>query len=51
MRKPKTKLNLLRQRIHIIIYGSDTRAGRLFDLILLGLILFSVFFVMLETVK
>ncbi len=51
MRKPKTKLNLLRQRIHIIIYGSDTRAGRLFDLILLGLILLSVFCVMLETVK
>ncbi|HEY6141926.1 MAG TPA: ion transporter [Flavobacterium sp.] len=51
MRKPKTKLNLLRQRIHIIIYGSDTRAGRLFDLILLGLILLSVFLVMLETVK
>lgn len=51
MRKPKTKLNLLRQRIHIIIYGSDTRAGRLFDLILLGLILMSVFLVMLETVK
>ncbi|HEY6144080.1 MAG TPA: ion transporter, partial [Flavobacterium sp.] len=51
MRKPKTKLNLLRQQIHIIIYGTDTRAGRLFDLILLGLILLSVFCVMLETVK
>lgn len=51
MRKPKTKFNILRQRIHIIIYGSDTRAGRLFDLILLGLILLSVFCVMLETVK
>jgi voltage-gated potassium channel len=51
MRKPKTKFNLLRQRIHIIIYGSDTRAGRLFDLILLGLILLSVFCVMLESVK
>ncbi len=51
MRKPKSKLNLLRQRIHIIIYGTDTAAGRLFDLILLGLILLSVFLVMLETVK
>ena len=51
MRKPKSKLNLLRQRIHIIIYGTDTVAGRLFDLILLGLILLSVFLVMLETVK
>ena len=51
MRKPKTKFNLLRQRIHIIIYGTDTPAGRLFDLILLGLILLSVLLVMLETVK
>lgn len=51
MRKPKTKLNLLRQRIHITIYGSDTRAGRLFDLILLGIILLSIILVMLETIK
>nr|WP_315148905.1 ion transporter [uncultured Flavobacterium sp.] len=51
MRKPKSYLNLLRQRIHIIIYGTNTVAGRLFDLILLGLILLSVFLVMLETVK
>ena len=51
MHKPKSRLNLLRQRIHIIIYGTDTAAGRLFDLILLGLILLSVFLVMLETVK
>lgn len=51
MRKPKSRLNILRQRIHIIIYGTDTAAGRLFDLILLGLILLSVFLVMLETVK
>lgn len=51
MRNPKSKLDILRQRIHIIIYGTDTVAGRLFDLILLGLILLSVFLVMLETVK
>lgn len=51
MHKTKSKLNILRQRIHIIIYGNDTAAGRLFDLILLGLILLSVFLVMLETVK
>lgn len=49
--RPKSRLNLLRQRIHIIIYGTDTVAGRLFDLILLGLILLSVLLVMLETVK
>ena len=51
MSNPKSKLNLIRQRIHNIIYGTDTVAGRLFDLILLGLILLSVFLFMLETVK
>lgn len=51
MRKLKSNFNLLRQKIHIIIYGTNTVAGRLFDLILLGLILLSVFLVMLETVK
>jgi voltage-gated potassium channel len=47
----KSKLNIIRHRIHTIIYGTDTVAGRLFDLILLGLILLSVFLFMLETVK
>jgi len=51
MRKSKSKIDLLRQKIHIIIYGTNTVAGRLFDLILLGLILLSVILVMLETVK
>ena len=51
MRRPKTKFKLLRQKIYITVYGSDTVAGRLFDLILLGLIFLSVFLVMLETVK
>ena len=39
------------QKTHIIIYGTNTVAGRLFDLILLGLIVLSVILVMLETVK
>ncbi|HSN47519.1 MAG TPA: ion transporter [Flavobacterium sp.] len=51
MSNPKSKINIIRQRIHNIIYGTDTVAGRLFDLILLGLILLSVFLFMLETVK
>lgn len=51
MKNPKSKLNIIRQRIHSIIYGTDTVAGRLFDLILLGLILLSVFLFMLETVQ
>jgi voltage-gated potassium channel len=40
----------LRQRVHEIIFESDTRAGRLFDATLLWLILLSVLAVMLETV-
>lgn len=51
MMQTKTKLNRLRQKIHIVIYGTNTVAGRLFDLILLGLILLSVLMVMLETVQ
>ena len=51
MSNPKSQLNIIRRRIHNIIYGTDTVAGRLFDLILLGLILLSVFLFMLETVK
>ena len=47
------KMNFLnfRRKTHIIIYGTSTKAGRLFDLILLGLILLSVLLVMMETVK
>ena len=51
MSNPKSKLTIIKHRIHNIIYGTDTVAGRLFDLILLGLILLSVFLFMLETVK
>ena len=47
------KMNYInfRRKTHIIIYGTNTKAGRLFDLILLGLILISVLLVMMETVK
>lgn len=51
MKEDKSKLEIFRQKTHIIIYGTNTVAGRLFDLILLGLILLSVLLVMLETVK
>ncbi|WP_367770186.1 ion transporter [Flavobacterium sp. WC2421] len=50
MRKVKSKYDLFKQKTHIIIYGTSTKAGRLFDLILLGLILLSVLLVMMETV-
>lgn len=51
MEKAKSKYDLFRQKAQIIIYGTNTRAGRLFDLILLGVILLSVFLVMMETVQ
>ena len=40
----------LKHRLHEIIYEADTPAGKLFDIILLFLILFSVVLVMLESV-
>jgi voltage-gated potassium channel len=39
-----------RKRMYIVIFGSDTPAGRLFDMVLLGLILLSILCVTLETV-
>lgn len=40
-----------KERWHEIIYEADTKEGRLFDLILLGLILLSIAVVMLESVE
>lgn len=51
MKKVKSKYDILRQKLYIIIYGSNTFSGRLFDLILLGIILLSVLLVMLESVE
>lgn len=51
MKQIKSKYDIFRQKIYIIIYGSNTFAGRLFDLILLGVILLSVLLVMLESVE
>lgn len=51
MKHIKTKYEILKQKIYIIIYGSNTFAGKLFDLILLGVILLSVLLVMLESVE
>ncbi|WP_313807518.1 ion transporter [Flavobacterium sp.] len=51
MRELKSKYDILRQKIYIIIYGSNTFAGRLFDLILLAVILLSVLLIMLESVE
>ena len=51
MTSNKSKWESIQQKINIIIYGTNTPAGRLFDLILLGVILLSVILVMLETVE
>lgn len=46
----KSRYQKFRQQAYIIIYGTNTVSGKLFDLILLGLILLSVFLTMMETV-
>ncbi|MDP5200543.1 ion transporter [Flavobacterium sp. DG2-3] len=51
MVKHKSKYELFRERIKIILYGTNTLAGRMFDLVLLGLILLSVLLIMLDTVE
>ncbi|MND94961.1 Cyclic nucleotide-gated potassium channel [compost metagenome] len=51
MTETHSKFETFRQKVKVIIYGTNTVAGRLFDLILLGLILLSVFLVMMETVQ
>ena len=40
----------LRDRIRIIIFEADTKAGRRFDVTLIGMILLSVLTVMLDSV-
>lgn len=51
MQRIKSKYDAFRQRTNVVIYGTNTASGRLFDLVLLGVILVSVVIVMLETVK
>lgn len=51
MHRIKSKFDTFRQQTNVIIYGTNTASGRLFDLVLLGVILLSVIIVMLETVK
>ncbi len=47
----KSKLDVLRQRLYIIIYGVNTPAGKAFDIGLLAAILVNVFTIMAETVE
>ncbi|MEQ9422842.1 MAG: ion transporter [Cyclobacteriaceae bacterium] len=43
--------NSLRKKLFIIIFGTDTRAGKIFDIIVLYAILLSVMAVMIESVE
>lgn len=47
----KSKLDIFKQKTYIIIYGTCTFWGRMFDIILLVFILFSILLAMLESVK
>lgn len=50
MRYIKSKYELLRQKVYIIIYGSSTLAGKTFDLLLLGVILLSLVLIMMASI-
>lgn len=51
MKRIKTKYEILRQEIYIIIYGDNTVLGRLFNLSLLVVIFLSVILIMLDSMK
>ncbi len=40
----------VRSKLKVIIFGTDTKAGKLFDVLLLWVILFSILLIMLESV-
>ncbi|MGS2739553.1 ion transporter [Sinomicrobium sp. M5D2P17] len=50
MKEEKSKYEIWKQKTHIIIYGVNTPAGRIFDIVILFLILLSIFIVMMESV-
>ena len=45
------KLKNWKEKVHEVIYEADTPAGKLFDVILLLVILLSILLVMLEVLK
>lgn len=46
----KKEINLLREKIYIVIFKADTPAGKFFDIVLLFVILLSILSVMLESI-
>ncbi|MDE0470395.1 MAG: ion transporter, partial [Ekhidna sp.] len=52
MERPEFRyFSTLRKNLYVVVFRTDTPAGRLFDVVLLWTILLSVFAVMLESVK
>ncbi|MCO6162837.1 ion transporter [Flavobacterium sp. NRK F7] len=51
MSKERSVFQQFRKKTYIVIYGTNTIAGKAFDLILLGVILLSILLTMMETVK
>lgn len=51
MKNKKSQYEIFREKVKIILYGTNTILGRMFDLVLLGLILLSVLLIMLDTVE
>src|SRR5690606_5587592 len=51
MKHIKSKYEILRQKIYIVIHGSGTIAGKTFDLILLGTILLSLVLIMMTSIS
>lgn len=49
--KEEDKLSPWKKKLHEIIYEADTPMGKLFDIILFVLIIFSIILIMLESVK
>ena len=49
--KVNNMVNTWRQRMYTIIFESDTKAGRLFDIVLIGCIIASVIVIMLDSVE
>lgn len=48
---PEPNTTSWKEKLHEIIYEADTKAGKLFDVVLLWLILISIALVMLESIK
>lgn len=49
--KEKDKLSPWKNKLHEIIYEADTPMGKMFDIILFAIIIFSIILIMLESVK